>query len=368
MSSFARFLTSAALAVAAVGALTAAQAGDPGATQKNAYAVNVLVSDQPGAPWQDPNLKNPWGVAFAPGSPFWISDNNSGKSTLYDGDGTPLSLVVTIPCPKKAGEGSSCPKLAAPTGVVFNPSSDFVVPGTNSPALFIFATEDGTISAWNGSTGTNAVLIVDNSLIPNERFGAVYKGLALGVNKSGNLLFATNFRAAKVEVYDGDFKPTTTKGGFNDTKIPAGYAPFGIQNIDGDLIVTYAKQNAFKHDDMPGPGHGFVDKFDTDGNLLQRLATGGGLDSPWGVARASSAFGMFAGDLLIGNFGNGWINALTAKGLVLLDGTNGKPLHIDGLWTLTPGGGANSKPSTLYFTAGPDSEMHGRFGTIAPAQ
>jgi uncharacterized protein (TIGR03118 family) len=182
------------------------------------------------------------------------------------------------------------------------------------------------------------------------------------------LLFATNFRAAKVEAYDQNFKPVTTSGGFSDPKIPLGYAPFGIQNIDGDLIVTYALQNSTKHDDMSGPGHGFVDAFDTDGNLLRRLATRGGLNSPWGVARASFAFGKFAGDLLFGNFGNGWINALTPTGLVTLNGKNGRPLFIDGLWTLTAGGGAKSSPSTLYFTSGPNGEVDGRFGTIAPAQ
>ena len=243
-----------------------------------------------------------------------------------------------------------------------------MIPRINSPALFIFDTEDGTISAWNGSTGTNAVLIVDNSRIPNARLGAVYKGLAFGVNKSGPKLFATNFRGGRVEVYDQNFKSVTTSGGFKDSGIPPGYAPFGIHNIGGDLIVTYALQDATKHDDTAGPGHGFVDAFDTDGKLLKRLASQGGLNSPWGVARASHAFGMFAGDLLIGNFGNGWINALVGTQLVLLNGTNGRPLKIDGLWTLTPGGGANSSPSTLYFTAGPNKEMNGRFGTIAPAQ
>jgi uncharacterized protein (TIGR03118 family) len=362
MDSLKSLIFPAAVVAAAIALIVAARAADAPAVPKNAYVANVLTSDQPGAPWQDPNLKNAWGVAFAPGSPFWISDNNSGKSTLYDGDGTPQSLVVTIPCPKKAGEGSSCPKIAGPTGIVFNPTSPS---GGFMGAFFIFDTEDGTISVWSG--GNNAVIAVDNARNPNARLGAVYKGLAFGINKAGPLLFATNFRAGRVEVYDQKFKPVTTSGGFKDSRIPAGYAPFGIQSIDGDLIVTYALQNAAKHDDVSGPGHGFVDKFDTDGNFLARLATKGGLKSPWGVARASSAFGMFAGDLLVGNFGNGWINALTPKGLVLLDGTNGKPLHIDGLWTLTPGGGANSKPSTLYFTAGPNGEVNGRFGTIAPA-
>jgi uncharacterized protein (TIGR03118 family) len=366
MNSFKRLVFPAAVVAAAIALIAAARAGDP----KNAYVETDLVSDQSGPPHKDPNLKNAWGVAFSPdGSPFWIADNNSGKSTLYDGTGAIVPLVVTIPCPKKAGAGSGCPAgPAAPTGIVFNTSSGFIVPGTGSPAAFIFDTEDGTISAWNG--GTKAVLVVDNATKPNATLGAVYKGLALAVNETGPRLFATNFRAAKVEVYGTDFKPVTTSGGFIDSDIPTGYAPFGIQHVDGNLIVTYALQKPGKHDDLEGPGHGFVDAFDTDGHLLQRLATHGKLNSPWGVARASYAFGQFSGDLLVGNFGNGWINALTPTGLVTLNGTNGKPLAVAGgrgLWTLTLGGGANSNPATLYFTSGPNKEVDGRFGTIAPA-
>jgi uncharacterized protein (TIGR03118 family) len=382
MNSLTRFLLPAALAAAAFTGVPAARAGDPAAvTPPNAYVATDLVSNQPGAPVKDPNLKNAWGVAFSPAaSPFWISDNNSGLSTLYDGNGTIVPLVVTIPCPPKAGQGTSCPKLASPTGIIWNPAKTFLVPGTAIQADFIFDTEDGTVSAWAGGLTTNpddAVLAVDNSVTPSKKLGAVYKGLAFGVNaNSGPLLFATNFRAGTIDVFAPNqnssgtglpFKSATTTGGFKDPGIPAGYAPFGIQNIDGNLIVTYAKQDAAKHDDVAGPGHGFVDAFDTDGNLLQRLATRGGLDSPWGVARASFAFGLFSGDLLFGNFGNGWINALTPKGLVLLNAANGTPLHIDGLWTLTAGGGAMSSPSTLYFTAGPNAETNGRFGTIAPA-
>jgi uncharacterized protein (TIGR03118 family) len=364
MNSFDRVVFPAAFAAAAIAFIAAAQAGDPAATQKNTYAFKVLVSDQPGAPVTDKNLKNAWGVAFAPAGPFWIADNNSGKSTFYNGDGTKVGQI-TIPCPKPAGEGSSCPKNAAPTGIVWNPTSGgFKVAG--SPAIFIFDTEDGTISGWNGA-GTNAVIAVNNARNPNAR-GAVYKGLAFGVNESGPMLYATNFRARKVEVYDQNFRPMTTSGGFKDSGIPPGYAPFGIQDIGGHLIVTYALQDSTKHDDVSGAGHGFVDAFDTDGKLLKRLATGGRLNSPWGVARASLAFGKFADDILIGNFGDGRINALVGTQLVPLDGTNGKPLRVDGLWTLIRGGGANSSPSALYFTAGPNGEVDGRFGTIAPVQ
>ncbi len=379
-----RFLRSvapaAAVAAIAVAGATAAPAGSP----TNAYVAKVLTSNQPGAPVKDPNLQNAWGVAFSPsGSPFWISDNNSGLSTLYDGNGTIIPLVVTIPCPTKAGEGSSCPKSAAPTGIIWNPTtsptSAFLVPGTTLPASFIWDTEDGTISAWNGGLTNNkaAVIAVDNSVTPRAKDGAVYKGLAFGVNETGTFLFATNFRAGTIDVFAPNQSSTGTgmaykqltlsKGAFTDPNIPAGFAPFGIQNIDGSLIVTYAKQDASKHDDVAGDGNGYVDAYDTDGNLLQRLATQGGLNSPWGVARASYAFGAFAGDLLIGNFGNGWINALTPKGLVLLNAAGGGLLTIPGLWTLTLGGGAVSNPSTLYFTAGPNAETDGRFGTIAPA-
>jgi uncharacterized protein (TIGR03118 family) len=366
MSSFKRLVFPAAVVAAAIALIAAARAGDPLA---NAYVETDLVSDQPGAANKDPNLKNAWGVAFSPaGSPFWIADNNSGKATLYDGTGKILPLVVTIPCPKKAGAGSGCPASAAPTGIAFNPSKGFIVPGTGMPAVFIFVTEDGTISAWNG--GKNAVIAVDNATKPNATLGAVYKGLAFAVNETGPKLFATNFRAAKVEVYDTSFKPVTTSGGFKDATIPAGYAPFGIQYIDGTLFVTYALQRPGKHDDQEGAGHGFVDVFDTDGHMLQRLASRGLLNSPWGVARASYAFGLFSGDLLVGNFGDSLINALTPKGLITLNGKSGKPLVVAGgrgLWTLTLGGGANSNPSTLYFTAGPNDEMNGRFGTITPA-
>jgi uncharacterized protein (TIGR03118 family) len=241
-------------------------------------------------------------------------------------------------------------------------------------ATFIWDTEDGTLSAWTGGltppNQNQAVLAVDNSP------GAVYKGLVFGVNAKGVFLFATNFRAGTVDVFgpansssNGQYVPITTDGGFTDPNIPAGYAPFGIQKIDGNLFVTYAKQNAAKHDDVAGAGHGFVDVFDTDGHLLRRFASRGPLNSPWGIARASYAFGGFSGDIVIGNFGNGQINAFDSDGNFLgaLRDAKGKPLAIDGLWTLTLGGGRNSNSDTLYFTAGPNGETDGLFGTITPA-
>jgi len=362
------------------------------------YVVTPLVSDLAGkANFQDPVLQNSWGVAFSPaGSPFWIADNDTGCSTLYDGTGVKvISLQVSIPLPGNVVPGTDCktvkpppaplpnPTPAAPTGIIWNPSSAFVVPGTVStatpngiPAVFIFDTEDGTISAWAGglTPSDHAVIAVDNSNSPSLANGAVYKGLAFGVNVQGAFLFATNFRARTVDVFGppkagGQFTPATTDGGFKDPEIPADYAPFGIQNIDGDLFVTYAKQNAQKHDDVAGPGHGFVDVFDTDGHLLRRFASRGPLNSPWGITRASFAFGEFSGDILIGNFGNGHINVFDSQGRFIdeLEGPNRKPLVIDGLWTLTLGGGAKSSSDTLYFTAGPNGETDGLFGTITPA-
>jgi uncharacterized protein (TIGR03118 family) len=387
MSAISRYLTAGAIvAVSGLGAAVAmADGGDGG--HRDRYAVTPLVSDiSGGAAVLDPVLKNAWGVAFTPGgSPFWVNDNATGCSTLYGGDGAIVPLQVAIPLPGNVIPSSAChavdpknpPKVgpAAPTGIVWNPSSAFLVPGTKLPATFIFATEDGTLSAWTLglNPADNAVLAADNSASPNAANGAVYKGLVVGVNAKGVFLFATNFRAGTIDVFgptgtNGLFTPATTDGNFKDPGIPAGYAPFGIANIDGDLFVTYALQNAQKHDDVAGPGHGFVDVFDTDGHLLRRLASRGPLDSPWGIARASYAFGRFSGDILVGNFGNGRINAFDEDGRFIdeLDSADGKALVIHGLWTLTRGGGRASKSDTLYFTAGPGDETHGLFGTITP--
>ncbi len=339
---------------------------DIGMAASSGYVQSNLVSDGiVPAHTIDPNLLNAWGIANLPGGPFWISDNNSGKSTIYDGAGNGSSLVVTIPGPA----GSPSNFVAAPTGIVANPGKGFNLPAPNNttPASFIFSTEDGTISAWAfTSTPTQAFLIVDNS---QGGTGAVYKGLALGVNARGTFLYATNFRSGHVEVYDSTFKATTLDGDFTDTNIPAGYAPFGIANIDGDLFVTYAKQNKAKHDDVAGAGHGYVDVFDTDGHLLKRFASAGALDSPWGIAQASFGFGKFGGDILIGNFGNGWINAYSTgghyKGFVA--DPSGTPFAQQGLWSVTMGGATNSNPDQLYFTAGPNHEKDGVFGTLVPA-
>ena len=388
MYEIARYLVTAAIMGASALGATAAYAEEAeSGGHRNAYAITPLVSDVAGqAAVLDPVLQNAWGVAFSPaGSPFWVNDNVTGCSTLYAGDGTTIPLQVSIPLPGNVVPTGSCrhvdpnnppsPTPAAPTGIVWNPSSAFLVPGTKSPAAFIFATEDGTLSAWSGglTPPNDAVLALDNSASPNAANGAVYKALVVGVNVKGVFLFATNFRAGTIDVFgptgpNGLFTPATTDGQFVDPEIPAGYAPFGIQNIDGDLFVTYALQNAQKHDDVAGPGHGFVDVFDTDGHLLRRLASRGPLNSPWAVARASYAFGRFSGDILVGNFGDGRINVFDEHGEFIeqLDGADGKALVIDGLWTLTLGGGRTSSSDTLYFTAGPNGETHGLFGTITP--
>jgi uncharacterized protein (TIGR03118 family) len=374
-----------AAAVIAVAASSIAVAGDHDSRgERDAYVVTPLVANLTGhAAMQDPILQNAWGIAFSPaGSPFWVNDNATGCSTLYDGTGVKVTaLQVSIPLPGNFVPPSSCqprdpnkppnPAPAAPTGIVWNPAASFLVPGTKIPAVFIFSTEDGTISAWAGglNPAENAVLAADQS-----SSGSVYKGLAFAVNAKGAFLFATNFHNGTVDVFgpngaDGMFTKVTLDGNFADPELPSGYAPFNIVNIDGDLFVTYAKQNDEKHDDAAGQGRGFVDVFDTDGHLIRRFESRGRLNSPWGIARASFAFGPFSGKILIGNFGDGRVNVFNNDGTFVdqLEDVHGRPLVIDGLWTLTLGGGRTSSPDTLYFSAGPDGEANGLFGTITLA-
>jgi uncharacterized protein (TIGR03118 family) len=329
------------------------------------FNVTNLVSDQPGvAKITDPSLVNSWGITESSTSPFWISDNGTGLSTLYAVPGsmppvTKNPLTVTI----NPATGSA---TAAPTGTVFNGTSGFTIAG--SKAIFLFDSEDGAISGWNPAfgTGSTAIVAVDHGS-PNPSLGAVYKGLAIS-SLNGGTLYATNFRAGTVEAYDSSFNPTLP-GGFVDTSLPTGFAPFNDEVINGDLYVTYAKQDAAKHDDVAGLGNGFVDVFNLDGTGEHRLISNGLLDSPWGMAIAPSSFGSFAGDLLVGNFGNGEINAYNATTgtfIGTLDGADGNPLVIDGLWALTIGNGAaGGSLNTLYFTAGPDGESHGLFGSLA---
>ena len=286
-------------ALAAVAVSTGLFAAAPSAVADNgaasrSYQQNNLVSDIPGlAAHTDPNLRNSWGTSTGPGLPIWVSDNATGKATLYDGQGNPQpspgkqQLAVSIPAPPSAGAGA----VGAPDGTVFNTaSSGFVISkdGVSAPSRFLFATEDGTIVGWNPAVDpTHAVIAVDRSTAtdPAGDRGAVYKGLALVFTPAGNFLYATNFRFGTVEVFDSNFNLVNT---FTDPTVPAGFAPFGIHNIGGDLFVTFAKQDAAKFDDDAGPGHGFVDVFAPNGDLLQRLASRGKLDSPWGVTLAPS--------------------------------------------------------------------------------
>lgn len=319
------------------------------------YTVTNLVSDQPGhAAHVDTSLVNAWGLASLHASPWWVADNGANVSTLYTAAGDKVPLTVAV--------GDS------PTGLVANSGGDFVVSsdGKSGPSLFIFSTEAGRIAGWNPNVNSNAaILAVDRSGV-----GAVYKGLTMASTPQGSRLYATDFHNARVDVFDGHFNRIDAPGAFVDRDIPAGYAPFGIQAIGGSIFVTYAQQNADRHDDVAGPGHGFVDMYDTSGKLLGRVASRGTLNSPWGLATAPAGFGPFAGDLLVGDFGDGRINAFAPH-----DGTfsfagqlasNGGPITIDGLWSLQFGHGepANGPTTTLFFTAGPDHESHGLFGTI----
>ena len=263
-----------------------------------------LESDLAGvAQFVDPNLINPWGMALFSSSVILVSDNGAGVATAYNTDGTPSPsaadpLVVTIP------PGASNTDGGNPTGVVANNTSFFkVTEGTSSqPSSFIFVAEDGSISGWNPALDpTNAIIAVDNGP------GAVYKGVTMGVANGHNFLFATNFRAGTVDSFDENFNPVNP-GGFTDPTLPSGFAPFGIANINGLIYVTYAKQDAAKHDDVAGPGNGFVNVFDTSGNFVNRLISQGELNSPWGLALNSGGFGSFNGELFIGNFGDGKIN------------------------------------------------------------
>ena len=332
--------------------------------REHVYTRVNLVSDIAGvARFTDPNLVNPWGLAFSPTSPFWVADNGSGVSTLYNGRGQafPVAapLVVTIPSPTNPTGGGT------PTGLVFNGTGEFVVAanGKSGSPPFLFATEDGTILGWSPTVnGTQAIIAVDHS-----GAGAVYKGLAIASTPTGHFLYATNFHDGVVEIYDKNFTLMTT---FTDAQVDANFAPFGIQNIDGKLYVTFALQQLpDKHDDQAGPGNGFVDVFDTDGTLLRQFAAHGPLNSPWGLALAPAEFGQFSQHLLVGNFGDGRINAFDVDSgefdSPLID-PEGNPLTINGLWALQFGNGAPNGGSghTLFFTAGIADEAHGLFGFI----
>ena len=359
--------TAGSLATAALGATPALARAAGGYRQVN------LVSDQRGhAPLRDKDLVNAWGLAASPGtdakpgSPLWVADNGTDKATLYAGTGpasvAKVSLVVNV-------------RGMAPTGQVFNPFPHaFMVRdkrGHTGASLFIFDTENGTIDGWSPTIGAVGKNPSTTTFVLHRKAGAVYKGLATARFDGEPVLYATNFHSGKVEAYDRSLHPMSLPGHFVDPNLPAGYAPFGIAEINGNLIVTYAKQDADRHDDVKGPGHGFIDMFGNGGHFLGRLGTRGPLDSPWGIALAPPGFGRWAGALLIGNFGNGHINVYNPT--VLRHGhlgqmlrPSGRPMVIPGLWGLMAGNGNAAKTSEVLFSAGPADESHGLLGKFVP--
>jgi uncharacterized protein (TIGR03118 family) len=342
-----------------VGAATAANAAP------NSYRVSRLVADEAGkARAQDPNLVNAWGLAAGPSTPWWVADADTDVSTIYDGTGAIVPLVVKVP--------------GGPTGLVFNGGPGFVVShdGDSGPSLFLFATESGTIRGWNPGVGTTTMPPSKRTFVVRSRVGqeANFKGLAIASRNGHDFIYATDFHNDRVLVFRDDLHQIMIPGAFEDPQIPDGFAPFGIQQIAGVIVVTYAKQDANAEDEVTGHGLGYVDAFTTRGELIGRVASRGVLDAPWGLALAPSNFGKFSNDLLVGNFGNGLINAfsLGANGEVHHDGMlrrpNGRLVWIDGLWALEFGNGGPSGPAnSLYFTAGPDDEAHGLFGKIKAA-
>jgi uncharacterized protein (TIGR03118 family) len=343
-------------AVAAVGVGVAVPASAGAAAPTTFRRIN-LVSDQPGhAQITDPNLVNAWGMSHGPNTPLWVSDNGADVSTLYRGatPGTavsPVPLVVSVPG-------------GAPTGQVFNDTSGFEVPGTGQPALFMFATETGVISAWNQAvpTATSAVKVA-------SVHNAVFKGLALVHSQFGPLLLATDFHHNRVDVFNSHFRLLHVARLFHDKRLPAHYAPFNVAQIRDHVFITYARQDADRHDDVAGAGHGFIDEYTRYGALIRRFAGRGALDSPWGMVVAPATFGSFAGRLLVGNFGNGRIHAYSLRsGREVGTLQNGRhhPIVIDGLWGLIRGDATAGGADSVWFSAGPDNEAHGLLGLLQP--
>jgi uncharacterized protein (TIGR03118 family) len=349
-----------------------------------AYQQTNLVSDiqslaqNPASGQPDTQLVNPWGLISSPTSPWWVADNNAGVSTLYNGQGVKQGLIVNIPSPVSGVAGT-------PTGVVFTGASGFTfqAKGTKAAAVFTFVTEDGTIVAWGPGINpqdlpNDAFVVVDNSTNPTADTGAVYKGATIAQMTPGgaSFLYVTNIRAGRIEVYDTNFNPVNLSAddegspAFLDREIPQGFAPFNVQEVNGNLYVTYAKQNATKHDDLDFPGFGFVDKFSPKGKLLQRLKNGPWLNAPWGVALAPANFGFFSKHLLIGNAGSGQIAVYdidSGRFDGLLRDANGHALQNNRLWALRFGNDHAAGPSNwLFFTAGISDEAHGLFGFFTP--
>jgi len=337
------------LAIVTISAILALRlsAAEPG----NVYAVQNLVSDGSiPASHIDPMLVNAWGLAASSTSPWWVADNGTNVSTLYDATGNPRPLIVSVP--------------GAPTGTVFYGGAGFVVTGAGS-ARFIFAAEDGTISAWAPALGTQSKVVVPNASAPAH--GAIYKGLAVAQTPSGDFLYAADFHNNHVDVFDAGFHPVPAAA-FIDPGLPARFAPFGIQTINGKIFVAYAKQDEDAEDEIAGDGFGFVSMFNSDGSFVARVASRDALNAPWGMAMAPAHFGRFSDDLLVGNFGNGRINVFDGRTFEPkghLKNTRGKAVVIDGLWGIGFGnGGAAGPVNVLYFAAGPHDESAGVFGRI----
>jgi uncharacterized protein (TIGR03118 family) len=377
----AKVVTSLVAASAFFAAATGAQASAYFQTDLTTDDNSVLTGlGYPAAPNVDPNLKNAWGISFGAATPFWISDNKTGVSTLYTAAGVPAPqptpLVVTIATPP-----GQTPGTATPTGQVFNGNtSAFIVSNgtTSGSANFIFTTEDGTISGRSGAVDSTHSFIPPT--VDNSAKGAVYKGLAIATVVGSPFLYAANFSSGFIERYDSTWMPAGTLTDPSPPPVPPGtpvgqsWAPFNVQVLGGQLYVAFALQAAGKTDDEPGAGHGFVDVFTLDGAFVKRLIDVGAtdpLDSPWGLAIAPAGFGDFANDLLVGNFGNGEINAFnptTGAFLGALLDSNSNPISIDGLWALTIGNsGAGVNPNAVYFSAGIDDEAHGLFGDLTVA-
>lgn len=346
----------AAVLVLVLAGLTPAIAGARGTSR--AFEQRNLVSDIAGvARVTDRNLVNPWGLAAGPSTPLWVADNGSDLSTLFTG-AVNGSIPRTVPPVVRIPGG-------APTGIVFNPTRGFVVSagGARAPANFIFDSEAGMLTAWSRDVppATEAHTVVTTP-------GAVYKGLAMAtVRNQGTFLYAADFHGAKIDVFDSAFASARLSGSFVDRTLPAGYAPFNIQEIGGSLYVTYAKQDAAMHDDVAGPGFGFVDVYTTSGHLIKRLVSQGRLNAPWGLVRAPKGFGRFGGDLLVGNFGDGMINVYnprTGQFQGQLTNQDRNPIQIDGLWALRFGNGTFGTPRALTFSAGIADESHGLLGQI----
>jgi uncharacterized protein (TIGR03118 family) len=319
----------------------------------------------------DPNLQNPWGVSMTPTSPLWVSDNNSGVTTLYSinvGGTTVTKVPLTVGIP---GGRLSTSDGSSPTGQVFNPTTGFVVssPSGSGPATFIFASESGQITAWNPTADpTTAGMSTANLEFSSPT--AVYKGLTLATGAEGTFLYASNFHDGTVDVFNSQFQLIHLAGDFTDPSLPPNYAPFGIQVIHNLIYVSYAMQNALKHDDVAGPGHGFVDVYSLDGFLVKRLASRGTLNSPWGLSIAPPGFGSFSGMLLVGNFGDGRINVFdpfSHRFLGQLKDEQHQSITIDDLWSLRAGTATTGGTQTLLFTAGINDQQDGLLGSINPA-